>query len=334
MSLIRDLELNSLAPSSRKSYEGAWKSFKALARDLGFCPLPCSQEDFKRGLSNLATMSGKLPSIKRMMAAVTFFHKLNGFPSPASGLGCSLLMRGIKRKLFIKPKRASPLSSDIVKKLVDSLIGQDLFCTSYYDVSLRDWRTAASCVLLFAALCRFDDLCKIRASDISFEANKASIFIPRSKTDQIGEGHVVSVAASGSDSCPVFLLKAYVRRIFWEAAVEGRIYEGPLFPSLGRRRVQGPLGACFTSLPVASPAPFSYKGALADFRAALSGIGLDPKSFSLHSGRRGGATEAVINGCDLLLLKRQGRWRSDACPQLYVDDVLNNSSKFSSFLGL
>ena len=65
---------------------------------------------------------------------------------------------------------------------------------------------------------------------------------------------------------------------------------------------------------------------------ALAGLVENPEAFSLHSGRRGGATEAISNGCDLLSLKRQGRWRSDSCPQIYVDDVLNCSSRFTSFL--
>ena len=177
------------------------------------------------------------------------------------------------------------------------------------------------------------DLKKISVKDLSFEEKKVLIFIPTSKTDQFGEGQLVSLVASGSPSCPVFFLKAFVRRLFWEAALEGLLYDGPLFPALSRRQVSGPMGSCWSSLPpVGSLLAFSYQGALIDFREALARAGVDQRAYSLHSGRRGGATEAVSNGCDLLTLKRQGRWRSDACPQLYVDDVLNSSSRFSSFL--
>ena len=52
----------------------------------------------------------------------------------------------------------------------------------------------------------------------------------------------------------------------------------------------------------------------------------------MHSVRRGGALTAVANGCDLLTLKRQGRWKSDSSPQLYVDEQVSISSNFTKFL--
>ena len=327
----RRLALGSLATSSRKAYEGAWKKFKALARIKGFSPLPCDPKNFAEILSAYAEDEKKFHSVQQMLAAVTFFHRLEGFPSPRESPEFRLVLRGIKRLCFVKPKRAKPLDSDSIKKVVTFLLGDDLECDSYYDASVRKWRTAAVFVFSFAALCRFNDLTTMNIRNVVFEDNRAILFIPKSKTDQFGEGQYVSVSASGEPSCPVAFIKAYVARLLWEAALEGSIYDGPLFPALCRRRVSGPLGSCWSALPI-SPAPFSYQGALKDFRDALVGAGLDGKAFSLHSGRRGGATEAVKNGCDLLTLKRQGRWRSDSCPQLYVDDVLNRSSRFNSCL--
>ena len=334
MNRCEELSLGSLAPSSRRAYTSAWKKFKDLAGSLGASPLPCSSADLKKVISNFADSSRKFHAVKQMMAAVSFFHRLEGFSPPCSSPDVKLLVKGIKRMCFSAPKRAKPLTSDIVKSVIESLLGEDLRCSSYYDVSLRNWRTAACIVLSFSALCRFDDMKKITTDNISFEDNRALVFIPSSKTDQFGEGQLVSIVASGNPSCPVFFLKAYFARLLWESALEGKVYSGPFLPSLHRRRVTGPLGSCWSSLPPSSPSPIAYNCALLDFRKALVGVVADPEAYGLHSGRRGGATEAIRNGCDFLTLKRQGRWRSDNCPQLYVDDVLNRSSRFTSFLSI
>ena len=329
---VQRLALASLATSSQKAYKSAWKRFKDLADSRGVQPLPCDPKDFASLIGEFAEDVGKFHAVKQMLAAVAFFHRMSGSNPPQDSPEFKLVLRGIKRLCYVKPKRAKPLDSDILKNVLTSLVGEDLWCDSYYNVSLRKWRTAAVFVLTFAALCRFDDLTKLRINHVSFEEGRVLLFIPSSKTDQFGDGQLVTISASGSDACPVFFVKAYIGRLLWEAALEGEVYVGPLFPALGRRKVSGPLGTCWTSLLSSSPEVFSYQSALKDFREAMVDVTVDPKAYSLHSGRRGGATEAVRNGCDLLTLKRQGRWRSDDCPQLYVDDVLNRSSRFTSFL--
>ena len=326
-----DLALESLASSTRKSYENAWKTFKDLAASAGVAPLPCAVGDLEVIISSFVEKKKKFHALKMMLAAISFFHRKDGFENPCTSPDVRLMVKGAKRMCFVKPKRATPINGQIVNAVLKRQIGEDIWCASYYDAPLRAWRTSAIFMLTFSALCRYDDLKNLEVGNLSFEDNKVLIFIPKSKTDQFGEGQLISVAATGGDVCPAFFLRAYVRRLFWEAALEGIIFDGPLFPALARRRISGPLGEGWSSLPV-SPSPMSYKSALADFRDALVGLVGNPEAFSLHSGRRGGATEAISNGCDLLSLKRQGRWRSDSCPQIYVDDVLNCSSRFTSFL--
>ena len=54
--------------------------------------------------------------------------------------------------------------------------------------------------------------------------------------------------------------------------------------------------------------------------AKLSQLGYDPKLFSLHSLRSGGASVAADAGVADRLLKRHGRWRSEAAKDGYVKD--------------
>lgn len=61
-------------------------------------------------------------------------------------------------------------------------------------------------------------------------------------------------------------------------------------------------------------------------------IGLDPKNFAAHSTRRGAATDAFKQQIDLHLVKRMGRWKSDAV-YLYIDDAIGEMLRFNEVVG-
>ncbi len=68
-------------------------------------------------------------------------------------------------------------------------------------------------------------------------------------------------------------------------------------------------------------------------KANIVGLGVDPKTFGSHSLRAGGATEAATKGVDTYLIKRHGRWKSDAV-YLYIHDTIKEKLKVSSALCL
>ena len=51
---------------------------------------------------------------------------------------------------------------------------------------------------------------------------------------------------------------------------------------------------------------------------------LDPKSYSWHSFRSGGASSAANNGISDRMLKRHGRWRSENVKDGLVQDSLGS----------
>ena len=271
-----------------------------------------------------------------MISAVSFAHTLNGFPSPSAHPSFSLVLKGIKRKTFVPPKRAIPFTSEIVVSLMATLVGADLEVDSFYDVPLIDWRTVALAVLTFSALARFDCACKLLPHHFNFTEDALIITFPGSKTDQLGEGQKVSVHRTDSVSCPVNFLECYIDRLRWEHKLDNptQIYAGPMLPGLTTRKVQAWFGEASSSLPK-TPTPLSRSAATTSLRAALCRIGHpNAAAFTLHSGRRGGASAAVAAGCDLVTLKRQGRWKSDSCPQLYIDENVTLNANFSRFLSL
>ena len=67
----------------------------------------------------------------------------------------------------------------------------------------------------------------------------------------------------------------------------------------------------------------------------LQFAGLDPKRFSLHSPRIGGATDAFKNGVPSFVIDRQGRWKSSDTKYLYLrmkdDDLISNLKTASTY---
>ena len=208
-----------------------------------------------------------------------------------------------------------------------NLLGEDLFRTADFTQSVLRWRSVAALAFSFASLARYSCMSRLKMHHITFYEDGLMVTFPSSKTDQLNRGVTVFVArVRGSPFCPVLLMKAYTLRLQFEAFKGNALpFLGFLFPAIRQSR----------GLSMLQPTAFTAQAALKAFQEILSEAGVqNPNSFSLHSGRRGGATEAAMNGCDFLSIKPQGRWKSDSCPQLYIDEAHMRKNNFSMYLGL
>ena len=80
--------------------------------------------------------------------------------------------------------------------------------------------------------------------------------------------------------------------------------------------------------------PLKYNTALRDLQSVLRMIGIDPKGYGEHSGRRGGTTAAANNGATLNELMIQGRWQSESMPRLYTDNAVKCKRNFARRLAV
>ena len=316
---------DSLATSTRKSYSKLWNEFVTLAFAFRMRPLPVSPVDLEIILVHYAETKKSVPLTNSMLAAVSHAHAVAGYSLEKSPR-IKLLLRGVNRRYARPANQCLPLSPSMVTAAMD-LLENDHLRTRDFQKPLPLWRAMAAIVLSFSSLARFDCMSKLKLSHLQFYPENLQIHFPSSKADQFGRGEIVLVGTiSGSPYCPVLFMKAYTLRLQWEAFCQSSFpFDGPLFPALraarGRHRLLN--------------SPFSRQGAAKAFRETLAEIGVpNPNLFTLHSGRRGGATAAAMNGCSFLSIKRQGRWKSDSCPQRYIDEATTRINNFSRYLGL
>lgn len=76
----------------------------------------------------------------------------------------------------------------------------------------------------------------------------------------------------------------------------------------------------------------SYTNAVEDLRYILRKIGIDPRGYSEHSMRRGGATEAARSGASTDEIQIAGDWASLRTAEKYVDASYKRSKQFNQYL--
>lgn len=130
----------------------------------------------------------------------------------------------------------------------------------------------------------------VAASDL----RAVTVHVVRSKTDQRGAGQAVRLAAlpeADTLDCPVRLLRRLARRRMAE--------DGLVFVDVRARYLGNGLQTS------------TLRSRLRQYLTSVLGSAA-AKDFGLHSLRRGGATAAALLGQPVRLIKRQGRWQSDA----------------------
>lgn len=77
----------------------------------------------------------------------------------------------------------------------------------------------------------------------------------------------------------------------------------------------------------------SYTNAKEDLQYVLQLIGVDPRGFSEHSMRRGGATEAARMGATASEIQNAGNWSNLQTASRYVDHAQVRNQGLQRFLG-
>ncbi len=268
------------APNTRRAYDSDLKHFLAWGGSL-----PANPDVVARYLAAHAT-SYTVATLSRRLVAIRRAHALHGLPDPVRSELVRLTFRGIRRAHGRPQRRAAALLAEEMAAIVASL-----------GDSLHDCRDRALLLLGFAGAFRRSELICIDCKSIERTPRGLVITIPKSKTDQEGQGRQVAIPHGRNSICPVKALDQWLE-------LSG-ISEGPVFRPVTRR------GQVL-------PSRLSGDSIAWIVKQRVRAIGLDPARYSGHSLRAGFVTSAASAGAPVWRIKAQTGHVSDALVGRYI----------------
>jgi integrase len=230
-------------------------------------------------------------TLMRRLTAIKNWHIYQGFSDPTAHPLVRKTLSGI-RNLHGKPKeKALALQVEDLVLMINYLKKQD---------RLIDWRNIALLQIGFFGALRRSELVAIRFSDLNFVSEGVEILIPRSKTDQTGEGQVCAIPWGDLVLCPPTALKIWCEK--------ANITQGYVFRGITRsgQLSEQPLEANYFSR--------LLKNAAQDSKLP------NPERYSGHSLRRGFAVAASQQGVSLSAIMQQGRWKDAGTAIGYMEE--------------
>jgi integrase len=230
-------------------------------------------------------------TLKRRLVAIKHWHTYQEFPDPTSHPLVRKTLSGILHVHGKPPEKAPPFSLEQLMLLVHYLKSRD---------ALSNWRNNALLQVGFFGAFRRSELAAMLWEHVTFVPQGVEILIPRSKTDQEGEGNVCAIPYGNSALCPVTALHR------WHEGSGGS--SGPVFCQILK-------GNKITTNAISS-------NSINKIIKTLTIICQLPQAeqYSGHSLRRGFATTASQKGASFGSIMRQGRWRHEGTVHGYIEE--------------
>ena len=269
------------APATRRAYASDWRIFVTWCEARAIGSLPAAPEAVAIFLASQA-QEGVAPStIGRRLAAIGYMHAQASLDPPQQQLGAVAIrnvVAGIRRTHGVKKVQKRAADGDMLRDMLRACAGD----------SARAIRDRALLAIGMAAALRRSELTALAIEDVGFTSEGLRITIPKSKTDQDGQGAVIAIP-EGSRIRPKALLLEWI-------ACAG-FTNGPVFRKL---TPQGRITA----------KPISDRGVALIVKARAAAAGYDPAEVAGHSLRSGFLTEAARQGATIFKMKEVSRHKS------------------------
>ena len=226
------------------------------------------------------------------LTALSQWHVHQGFADPASTPTVRKTLGGIARTHGKPKKKAKALPLEDLERIVAHLASLD---------TLKARRDNALLQICYFGGYRRSEIVSLEVTYVAWEPDGIVITLPRSKTDQQGEGIIKAIPYGEGPCCPATALRGWL-----DAA---GIVAGPLFRPVSKWNEVG--------------AESLHAGSVNTIlEACAKRVQLDyVPQLSSHSLRRGMATSAHRAGADFRDIKRQGGWRHDGTVQGYIEEA-------------
>eukprot|EP01083_Nonionella_stella_P282196 960330_1 len=290
--------LHSLAQSSKGSYSVGQKKYFIFTSSRNIPPFPLSDVVLTAWAADLSK-SCRPSTIRSYISSVRSFSRSFGHQIPRSFPPVlSAFLRGFSRAVPRPPRLRLPITVDILARIqpflppsFDGMAVWAAMCMATFGLfrigEILPRTTSSQCFLPLGAV----SLCSISGTQ------GISIFLAKSKADQVGKGATIFIGESGSQVCACRALVSY----------------------LSLRRSAFPSKSFFYDhiFILSDGSPLTSTGISKVLSASVSAIGLDASSYSSHSFRKGGATSMSNAGFPDHIIQQAGRWSSE-CFKRYV----------------
>ena len=279
--------------------EGTHSNMRSQFRSFfGFCvffnrsPLPASL-DTVCGFVQFLSRSLRPTSIRNYLSGVKMLHILLGFEYPFTGsIILRLVLRGIARSHPCTPRRAPPMTPEILLAVFHVLDHQDSLECATFACGLFSFFTMSRIGSLLPKTSSTPHRHFLTRSRVT--ACDAGIILTflHTKTIQFGQRLLhLPLLRSDSPLCPVAAF----------AHASALMGDPSPIPAFTYRKQDGTI------------APLTAAVFISTFRSLLTRMGrADSSSFRGHSFRRGGASYAFNSGVPGEIVQVCGDWKSDA----------------------
>lgn len=272
--------------NTRKTYRSAIRHFEKWGGKL-----PSDRDTITHYLIDHAeTLNPRTLEVR--LTAISQWHQFQGFQDPAQDPGVRKTLKGIRRTHGKPKKKAQALRLQDLAAMIKHI--------TQLPVSAKSTRDKALLLVGYFGGFRRSELVSINIEHLKWEAEGVIVTLPRSKTDQEGEGIRRAIPYGNDLICPVRSLKEWVEK--------ADIKTGPVFRAINR----------WGQIQYRALNPASINEILKEIGTACNfGFIID---LSSHSLRRGLTTSAARENVDFETIKKQGGWKSDATVWEYIDE--------------
>lgn len=174
-----------LAPNTIRAYRSDFDHYASWCRKIRCDIFSGDEEQFRQYIEHMGE-SLSTATIRRHLASLSTIFNLMSKPNPTKSPSAVLALKRLHRKLGRAQKQATPLTHDILEKLMAA-------CND----DLRGLRNRVLLQLGYETMRRRSELCGFHFDDLrQFPSKRHALYLKTSKTDQYGEGKLIPISES------------------------------------------------------------------------------------------------------------------------------------------
>lgn len=226
---VHALRLAGKAPATLRAYESDLRRFVTWCNRAGLQALPAHPDTVSAYLADQVGQV-KVSTLRRHLATISKAHQVAGLPNPCKTAALADTLAGIRRTHGCPPDQATGLLADQVRTVLGAL-----------PADLAGVRDRALLLAGWCAGLRRSEIAALTWADIATDPAGLVLTLRRSKTDQVGAGRSVGLAAEqDTQVCPVAALNAW--RTALEQAGGSVASDAPVFVQVNRHAQLRPGG--------------------------------------------------------------------------------------------